>query len=681
MDYIDFHLKIGPRVAENQYAVVTRSPSIGETRGVFTRPLTDEQLELFVLRVGLARRGVRRLHSPEWRAAQDFGQKLFRSLFTDEIRAAYLASHNDAVRQGKGLRVKLTLDAPELANYPWELLYDPSNSQFLSLFEDTPVLRYIELPRPILPLAVAPPLRLLALASSPKDYEPLNLAQERRNLSQALDALLKIGLIELDWLQTATLEALREQLLQRPYHIFHFIGHGGFDEREQDGILIFENANQYANRVSGERLAVILGNHRTLRLAVLNACEGARTSEQDPFAGTAMTLGRTGNLPAVIAMQFEITDTAAIDFASGFYSAIAAGRPVDAAVSQGRQAIFAHDNDVEWSTPVLYLRAADGVIFRVDTRRAAADAQRVAAAQAEQERLAREKLDAERIAAEQAERERREQLRLEQERAEQERLAQRKADAARVEQERAANVPPSHQVPERATMRVEQTRPSHMPEAFVSQTEKQSARNLFVLSGIFLAFGSSFVGTGSLALLWASEELPRLRLAGVVMTITALLLGALGVWILGLAASRRIALERISFWILVLGSLAGTLLGIFGALGQWETLGTFVIIGLVVGGSIALAVWASNRRLTWTMLGIVAAGWLIGFVIQGAVTTYLYPSLLESVWDWLVPLMDSVGDKPLYVLQIGIIGLFVGAIAPLIGIAVLERQLRYSLEN
>jgi hypothetical protein len=464
MDYIDFHLKIGPRVAENQYAVVTRSPSIGETRGIFTRPLTDEQLELFVLRVGLARRGVRRLHSPEWRAAQDFGQKLFRSLFTDEIRAAYLASHNDAVRQGKGLRVKLTLDAPELANYPWELLYDPSNSQFLSLFEDTPVLRYIELPRPILPLTVAPPLRILALAASPKDYEPLDLAQERRNLAQALDTLLQVGLIELDWLSTATLDALREQLLKRTYHIFHFIGHGGFDEREQDGILIFENANQYANRVSGERLAVILGNHRTLRLAVLNACEGARTSEQDPFAGTAMTLVRTGNLPAVIAMQFEISDIAAIDFASGFYSAIAAGRPVDAAVSQGRQAIFAHDNDVEWSTPVLYSRAADGIIFQVDTRRAAEDAQRIAAAQAEQQRLAREKLDAERIAAEQAERERLEQVRLEQERADQERLAREKANAARAEQERTANVPPSHQVPERATMRVEQTRPSHMPE-------------------------------------------------------------------------------------------------------------------------------------------------------------------------------------------------------------------------
>src|SRR5438128_203219 len=114
MDYIDFRLKIGPRVSDNQYTVSARSPSVGESEGVFTSPLTDEQLELFVLKVGLARRGVRRIRSPEWRAAQEFGQKLFRALFTEEIRASYLSSHNDAIRQGKGLRIQLTLDAPEL---------------------------------------------------------------------------------------------------------------------------------------------------------------------------------------------------------------------------------------------------------------------------------------------------------------------------------------------------------------------------------------------------------------------------------------------------------------------------------------------------------------------------------------------------------------------------------------
>ena len=48
-----------------------------------------------------------------------------------------------------------------------------------------------------------------------------------------------------------------------------------------------------------------------------------------------------------------------------FYAAIADGDPVDAALSEARMAVFASDNDVEWGTPVLYLRARDGRIFDI----------------------------------------------------------------------------------------------------------------------------------------------------------------------------------------------------------------------------------------------------------------------------------------------------------------------------
>ncbi|OQY97404.1 MAG: hypothetical protein B6D41_03570 [Chloroflexi bacterium UTCFX4] len=457
MEYLDFYLTIGSRVGESQFAVAARSQTAGEASGIFIPPLTEDQLENFVLKIGLTRRGVRRIGSSEWRAAQEFGRKLFQAAFSEQVRDCLIASRNDAHRQGKGLRVKVVLQAPELGDYPWEFLYDPGNGQFLSLFEETPVVRYVDLPRPIQPLTVAPPLRILAVASSPRDYEALDITRERRNLEQALADLLPTGQIELEWLPAANLDALRAQLLKQEYHIFHFIGHGGFDEAKQDGALVFEDENQLGRAVSGERLAIILGNHRTVRLAVLNACEGARTSRQDPFAGAAMTLVRTGNIPAVAAMQFEITDTAAIDFARGFYSAISAGRPVDAAVGQGRQAIFARDNDVEWGTPVLYLRAVDGHIFRIDKelarKRAEAEqaaalaaAEQLARERAEQERLANERAEQERAAREKEEQARRareeedarriaaakaEQERLEREKAEQERAAREKEEQAR----------------------------------------------------------------------------------------------------------------------------------------------------------------------------------------------------------------------------------------------------------
>ena len=139
------------------------------------------------------------------------------------------------------------------------------------------------------------------------------------------------GLLQLTRLPTATLGALQKQLRREPYHILHFVGHGGFDQQTQDGVLLLEDETGRSRLVSGNYLGTLLHDHRSLRLAVLNACEGART-HSDPFAGVAQQLVRQG-IPAVIAMQFEITDKAAIILAREFYDALADGYPVSAGVS------------------------------------------------------------------------------------------------------------------------------------------------------------------------------------------------------------------------------------------------------------------------------------------------------------------------------------------------------------
>jgi hypothetical protein len=108
----------------------------------------------------------------------------------------------------------------------------------------------------------------------------------------------------------------------------------------------------------------MLSGHHTLRLAVLNSCQGARGSVSDPFSGVAQSLVQQG-IPAVVAMQFEISDQAAIIFAQELYAAIADGNPVDAAVGECRRAIFAGGNDIEWATPVLYMRSPNGQLFQV----------------------------------------------------------------------------------------------------------------------------------------------------------------------------------------------------------------------------------------------------------------------------------------------------------------------------
>lgn len=360
-EYVDFELCI--EKAGLQYrASVVHSP-VGEAAHTFDQPFPELELENFVLRLAASRRGTRRISSPEMKQARQFGTKLFETVFRGDIRASFVSCQYEARRRGQGLRLKLRLDAPELINIPWEYLYDGSQGRFLSLFEDTPIVRYVDMPGRIAPLCVEPPLSVLVMISSPKDYPSLEVEREQANLREAVQGLVDADLLTITWVESATLPALAVMLLRGKYHVFHYIGHGGFDERSQDGVLVLEDEEGRGRLTSGERLAVLLGNHRTMRLAILNACEGARTAVDDPFAGTAMTLVKTGGVPAVVAMQVAITDEAAVTFAHGFYSALSVGRPVDAAVTQARLAIFAGGNDVEWGTPVLYMRSPDGRLF------------------------------------------------------------------------------------------------------------------------------------------------------------------------------------------------------------------------------------------------------------------------------------------------------------------------------
>jgi len=361
--YLDFDLLI--ERSGKKYKARADCPA-GQASVEFTQPFSELELENFLLKIGRPRRSGRSVGSPEVAATKSFGDRLFQAVFQGPVYACFHRSLDEAKRQEAGLRLRLRLaDVPELANVPWEYLYyNSSFDRFLCLSSETPVVRYMDLPERIRPLEVNLPIRILVMISSPTNYQKLDVEQEWAKLNQALRDLTEQKLVVLERLHKASLSALQKQLRKAEYHIFHYIGHGGFDNQSQDGVLILEDAHNLGHLVSGRNLGTLLYDERSLRLVLLNACEGARSSLTDPFAGTAQSLVRQG-IPAVIAMQFEVTDEAAITLAHEFYDALADGYPVDAALAEARKAIFAQGNNVEWGTPVLYMRAQDGRIFDV----------------------------------------------------------------------------------------------------------------------------------------------------------------------------------------------------------------------------------------------------------------------------------------------------------------------------
>jgi hypothetical protein len=346
------------------YARVLSSPA-GNVSADLSEAIPEAYLSEFLSKVGHPRGISRSSNRSVVAETESFGDKLFAFLLPSPIASCLERSRTVANDKGRGLRIQIRLsDVPELCDLPWEFLHD-NEFGFFSLTTETSIVRYLELKQPLAPLNINPPLRILVMISSPSNSPPLDVEHEWNNLVEAVAPLKARGLVDIQRLDNPQLTKLDQVLRATSCHILHFIGHGFFDEQAKAGHLYFQDSVGRAQPVSGEQIGTALRDHKSIRLVMLNACEGARSSLADPFAGIAQALIRRG-VPAVIAMQFEVSDTAAITFASEFYAGIAVGDPIDACVASARRAIYLNMNDIEWATPVLYLRSTDSQVFLVE---------------------------------------------------------------------------------------------------------------------------------------------------------------------------------------------------------------------------------------------------------------------------------------------------------------------------
>jgi len=303
---------------------------------------------------------------------EELGRWLHQALLggsVGEAWARHLGTLDD--QHGRGLRLRLafdpsTLTDSALAALPWELLYQDRARGFTARNRRTPLVRYLDVEQPTVLPPVQPPLRILGVTASPADAPPLQIAKEEARLRRVWEAP---GRTELELVRRPTLEQLRELLLRGGFHVFHFMGHGAFTEPPEgapQAALLFEDQERRAARVPASLLANALRGLEDLRLVVLNACDSGRFPRRrgaDPYSGVAAALVLAG-VPAVVAMQFPISDRAAIAFGGGLFQALAAGDPIDAAVTEGRIAIMLDDpGSLEWATPVLFSRLASGTIL------------------------------------------------------------------------------------------------------------------------------------------------------------------------------------------------------------------------------------------------------------------------------------------------------------------------------
>jgi hypothetical protein len=382
--YEDLSLAIEPEQSGGYRVRTLRSP-YGPAAAPFGLPFQRQELEEMIRK---AATGVRRcplvadsraardlvrtepIHQPS-ESLRDIGARLFRSLFHGPVRETYLLSRGRAESlPDRGLRIRIVLpaDIPEaglLQALPWELLYCEETGEFLARSVLTPVVRILPLPwvSAAFPESEARQIRILIVVAQPRGSETLDDADERARI---LEAWCRQQSAEAKLLLAATLRDLYEALRSEHYQVVHFIAHGSFDPATGVGSLLLENSEGAAHLVPSNVLAETLRASRELRLVFLNSCSSAQVGQrpgQDPLLAAAAALVRRG-IPAVLAMQFPVSDLAARLFSEAVYRSLSRGSSLEAAVTDGRLALHqANADSWEWITPALFAALTESDVF------------------------------------------------------------------------------------------------------------------------------------------------------------------------------------------------------------------------------------------------------------------------------------------------------------------------------
>ena len=169
-----------------------------------------------------------------------------------------------------------------------------------------------------------PPLTILVLAANPLDSERLRLDAEVRALDAALRQGAAGGRFDLRQQWAVRSGDLVDALLRHRPVILHFAGHG-----DADGNLIVEDFAGLAAPVRPAAFAALLAAVPGVRGVVLNACWS-----------DAQAAALLPHVDWVVGMAQEVADSAAVDFAAGFYRGLAAGETVATAVALGQAQIL-----------------------------------------------------------------------------------------------------------------------------------------------------------------------------------------------------------------------------------------------------------------------------------------------------------------------------------------------------
>lgn len=159
------------------------------------------------------------------------------------------------------------------------------------------------------------PIRILFASACPPGQPNIRVDAELQNLREIVRQQ-RDRLTLTDSIATS-FDKFHRELIEGNFDIVHISAHGSEES------LLLEHEDGREQPVDSRILTEILAQQAHLRCVVLNACWSARWFER-PMA------------PAMVLMNGEVDDEAALGFSRGFYEALAAGRTTSEAFTAGR---------------------------------------------------------------------------------------------------------------------------------------------------------------------------------------------------------------------------------------------------------------------------------------------------------------------------------------------------------
>lgn len=320
---------------------------------------------------------------------REFGEELFKTLFDSAHQQSFIAEYDKAVGQEKFLLLQLEIDEqilPELAAYPWEFMRVPQHpgkpNIWLSTSGDIAFSRRRFYGRPPVKRRNKERLTVALIISDPTEenlgkveYQAVLESLRELTSKKTIELIDVIGISSNEG-DSATPDKIA-QLTRKNPDILHYIGHGRFvtkktsddnndTEMEVGELALVDDITKGVFWVSADYFCTLLSSRTGL--VILQACEGGALSNKEAFVGVASTISQQ-NVPAVVAMQYEISNSTAKRFVEGFYESFVKDYYVDRAVQHGRLKIACGPTMFDrrdFAIPVVFLSVDNGKVFQDD---------------------------------------------------------------------------------------------------------------------------------------------------------------------------------------------------------------------------------------------------------------------------------------------------------------------------